>query len=260
MFLIRFWSCWKRRFPFRTRDNGFPYGSGRRHAVREGSSRLGSMRLLSYMGGGCFAINSPRCFIHEIYTMSQSSPTRSSEKVLHPFGGCNRLLGHYRTIGVELLALEARGGIGSFREGVSFVPVEVLESYLEDLLDLDVKEDGLFIVRERSRIHSLYLPLLGIALALSGGLYLVSSGASEFVSLGLTASIALPFAVLSHFFPRNGLMRRMNFAQTLSGEISRRRGRDKDSPSWPTTPLFLRDVLNPSKAGGLQGAAKKMFH
>ena len=177
----------------------------------------------------------------------------------HPFGGCNKLLTHYQTIGTELLQIESSGAIGSFREGVAFVPVEVLESYLEDLLDLGVKEDTLSIYREHHWLQSWWLPVVGFSFALGFGLYAASTGATLAVSFSLTLFSALPFGLLFHFSPRIGLMRRVSFAQILSGEISRRRGRDKDGDVLTTR--VLREVLGGGVTRApLQGAAKKLFH
>ncbi len=178
---------------------------------------------------------------------------------VHPFGGCNRLLGHYQTVGQELLRIETQGGIGSFREGVAFVPVEVLESYLEDLLDLGVKEETLFITREFEWFRSRQVLGVGLVAALSTGLYAASTGASLPVSFGLSALFSFPFGVLFHGAPKSGLVRRMSFAQILSGEISRRRGRDRDGES-NTSRSLLSEVLGRAQPSPLQGAAKGFFH
>lgn len=170
------------------------------------------------------------------------------------------MLGHYQTIGKELLQIESKGSIGSLREGVAFVPVEVLESYLEDLLDLGVREETLFIQREQHWLRSWQVQASGIGLALCAGLYAASTGASVPAALGIVVALGLPFSLLLFLGPKMGLMRRMSFAQTLSGEISRRRGRDKDG-DMPTTRLTLRDVLTgPPQKAPIQGAAKTILH
>lgn len=192
----------------------------------------------------------------ESFTMS-APETETCDK--HPFGGCNRLLSHYQTVGEELLCVESRGGIGSFREGVAFVPVEVLESYLEDLLDLGVKEETLYIHRESHWFRSWQILVLGLMVALGAGLYAASIGASLLVSFGLTALLSVPFGFFFHLTPKIGLIRRMSFAQVLSAEISRRRGRDRDGDSAASRNIF-REVLGGSQRTPLQGAAKKLYH
>lgn len=177
----------------------------------------------------------------------------------HPFGGCNRLLGHYKTIGDELLQIEVDGSIGSLREGVAFIPVEVLESYLEDLLDLGVKEETLYIKRDQYWLRSWQVLASGVGLALCSGLYAASAGSSIPTSFGVILMLGLPFGLIFYFSPKAGLMRRMYFAQVLSAEISRRRGRDKDG-NLPTSRLIFKEVLAPSKPTPLQGAAKTLFH
>lgn len=186
-----------------------------------------------------------------------AAPKNQTEK--HPFGGCNRLLSHYQTVGIELLRIESRGGIGSFREGVAFVPVEVLESYLEDLLDLGVKEETLFISRDFQWFRSRHVLAAGLFAALGTGLYAASTGASLPVSFCLSALLSIPCAILFHGAPKIGLVRRMSFAQILSGEISRRRGRDRDSDTESSRSLF-REVLGGPRRAPLQGAAKNLFH
>ena len=154
----------------------------------------------------------------------------------HPFGGCNKLLNHYACIGSELIKYEltaGRYGYGTlsalkhFREGVVFVPLEVLESYLEDLLDIDVTESRLFITSNGSSRSWLVLCILGLMVAIALGLYAASSGASIWRSFGLTLITALPFWVVWHLAPKDGVARRLGFAQVVSYEVGRRRGVDK---------------------------------
>lgn len=196
----------------------------------------------------------------------EQAPTPSEN---HPFGGCNRLLSQYACVGGELLKYEAstrRYGYGSFsafshfREGVSFVPLEVLESYLEDLLDLDVPEDRLCINREGPTLKWTLLALFGLCGSLSLGLYAASTGASLMSSFTLTIALAAPFAVLWHYAPRGGVTRRMGFAQVVSHEVSRRRGSDK-GPREPATPQFaFGELLAQKNPGSARSAALVIFH
>lgn len=187
-----------------------------------------------------------------------SFPGTHNSSAPHPYARSPRLLGDYRTIGAELLCYEGgtRGYGGrsftaftAFREGVAFVHVSVLESYLEDLLDLDITEETLFIRRTGFRPRSTHGAFIGLLGALALGLYAASGGASLPLSFGLTVALALPFAVMWHFAPRDGLARRVGFAQIISHEIARRRG---GGDTRTTSPVALLETLvahrNPSSA------------
>jgi hypothetical protein len=82
----------------------------------------------------------------------------SRKESTHLFGGCNVLQQQYQSIGRELSALDfgiSRYGFmknhENFRIGVAAIPVEVLESYFDDLLDIDIPEDKLFIKQKNAR-------------------------------------------------------------------------------------------------------------
>ena len=190
------------------------------------------------------------------YPMAQTS---------YPFGGCSRLLTDYRTIGRELLAFEQANRLygyrsfrafTAFREGVVFVSVEVLESYLEDLLDLEVPEEKLCIQREAARFRGLpALCFSGMVTGLGIGLFAARTGASLLLSSALAVAIAAPFAILWHFSPRSRVTRRMLFARVLSQEISRRRGRDKDEGAG----IMFERFMAKKGAGSMQGAARGSF-
>ena len=143
------------------------------------------------------------------------------------------LMPHYRVIGNELLRLEIEmmgfrrnlpAAYDAFRQHVVFVPTEVLESYLDDLLDLTVEDSKLFINRERSRIREVWIPCGGLLAAIACGLYPASLGASVWWSFLLSSVLALPFAILLSSLPQGGAARRMSFAQIVSHEVLRRRG------------------------------------
>jgi len=201
--------------------------------------------------------------------MTDEKINNHTEVEPHPFGGCNRLLSQYSCIGAELLKYEAstrRYGYGSFsafshfRQGVSFVSLEVLESYLEDLLDLDVSEERLFINRESPNLKWIFVSLLGLSGATSLGLYAASTGASLYASFALTAALALPFAVLWNYAPRGGVTRRMGFAQIVSHEVSRRRGSDK-GPRESIEPQFaFSDLIAQKTPGSARSAAFTIYH
>ncbi|MCB9029559.1 MAG: hypothetical protein H6619_00775 [Deltaproteobacteria bacterium] len=128
-----------------------------------------------------------------------------------------------------------------FKRGVEFIPLNILESYLEDLLDLDVNEERLFIAVENKVTRSFFFALFGLLFALSVGLYSVSIGASFPLAFFITVFLAVPFGALWHLVPRDKLSRRMRFAKLLSAEINQRKG---------GTGPFVMDPLR-SKVRGL---------
>jgi hypothetical protein len=104
----------------------------------------------------------------------------------------------------------------------------MLESYLEDLLDLDVADEKLFIRQAMANKRGLALSGLGLCGAVVVGVYAASAGVPLWSSLGISIVLALPFAALWHFAPQERASRRLLFAKLLSQEIFRRRGVDKD--------------------------------
>lgn len=173
----------------------------------------------------------------------------------HPFGGCERLRGQYQTIGRGLLELERQGAFSlmqrglslekDFREGIAFVPVEVLESYFDDLLDPEVTDERLSIAIKSwgHRVVSHFVAILGVTGALLTALYVASLGVSLPLSFLLALSLALPFATIL-YYTAGGATRRLRFAQTLSREISRRRGSSSDRDGlFGGATVRLRELL-----------------
>jgi hypothetical protein len=162
----------------------------------------------------------------------------------------NGLLQQYRLIGEALVTCEELGlyyrfGLpgkssslvrqAEFQERVCTVPVEVLEAYLEDLLNQEIPDDAIFIKRQRLLPRLNWFALGGILTSLSCGLYTASAGLPLSVSLALTILLAAPFVILWHASPGWGIARRMLFAQIVSQEIARRRGGNQLAPvqsSW----------------------------
>jgi hypothetical protein len=191
-------------------------------------------------------------------TPRPSIPSESSEDAAHPFGGCNTLLGQYKTIGNALVEYQSephKGSVDTLRESLVFVPLEVLESYLEDLLNLEIPLEKLFIRDGRTNHLSIYVALIGMVVATGFGLFAASTGASLLLSFTITVCLAFPFAVLWHFAPREGVTRRLRFAQLLSRIVSDRRGGDSDEDG-STTRLLLSDLL--ARKSGTQGAAREV--
>ncbi len=183
-------------------------------------------------------------------------------KDLHPFGGCRRLEGQYRSIGHALVESEknifSSAVESNFRTSVAFIPDEVLESYLDDLLDSTVAEEKLFIKLPSKRGQEHVLFGSGFFLALALGFLAISQGAHILLSLSLTLCIGLPLFAVWYFAPRASLVRRMAFAKVVSRELSHRRGGDDEDNSRKS---FLKEWLLPTGAtGSSSGAARQIFH
>lgn len=186
----------------------------------------------------------------------------------HFFGGCNTLLQHYQTIGSELCNLDtgwARYGLTrnyeNFRLGVTVVPIEVLESYFDDLLEIDVPEERLFIKRRTVSHMFQIFAIVGLVAAFAWGLWSVARGASPIVSFVLTIFMSAPFAILWHFSPRLQLIRRLGFARIVSQEIFRRRGGGKDESAGRNRPAtVIGELLSTPTGPTVPGAARTLIH
>jgi hypothetical protein len=178
---------------------------------------------------------------------------------LHPFGGCNRLLEQYHQVGQALLHYERRicGALipgprlsREFGHAVSFVPVEVLESYLDDLLDVGVSDESLFIKKLKPAKRALALIVIGVA-ALGASAIEVLNGATL---ASLSALILVTFfaglGAALYFIPRMKVIRRFSFATLVSGEIARRRGYDRTNVGGFATRLLMRDLWQRGESQG----------
>jgi hypothetical protein len=182
----------------------------------------------------------------------------------HPFGGCDKTLGHYQTVGKELLSFEEkrtlRGQgisrlIAEFRVGVSFVPVEVLELYLDDLLDVGTSEESLFIERsKRSKIFNVLL--LGIFVAMFAAVIFFASKGNAYLQVAIIPmGVAVAFSLAWYLSPYSGVARRLGFARILSQEISRRRGGHAESEISFNASRALRGIFSPARPETAKGAA-----
>jgi hypothetical protein len=170
---------------------------------------------------------------------------------LHPFGGCNKLLEQYRMIGRGLVGYEAGAcaalipsarNLRDFSAAVSFVPVEVLETYLDDLLDLGVSDESLFIKkskpcwRGRSFLLVLMAALVGALFVWHGDLTAALMPALLVVTFlaGLGSSL--------YFLPRTKAIRRFSFATVVSREIGQRRGQGKSEVGNFATRFLMGDM------------------
>lgn len=186
--------------------------------------------------------------------IAHGAPSDVGESDLqHPFGGCNDSLSQYRIIGRALIVVEQDSlvyGYGSqravqeFREGVASVSVEMLESYLEDLLDSQVALDHLYIARPGFWKSVDLLTVLSLLGSCAVGTYVSLTSGAPLVGLSSTLLLALPVVTVWHRSPFGHLARRVSFARIVSKEVARRRGSDKDgSAEGATTGFSLRTLL-----------------
>lgn len=178
---------------------------------------------------------------------------KGGQEVLHPFGGCNDSLSQYKIIGRALIVVEQDSlvyGYGSqravqeFREGVASVSVEMLESYLEDLLDSQVALDHLYIARPGFWKSVDLLTILSLLGSCAVGTYVSLTSGAPLTGLSSTLLLALPVVTVWHRSPFGHLARRVSFARIVSKEVARRRGSDKDgSAEGANTGFSLRTLL-----------------
>ena len=171
----------------------------------------------------------------------------------------------YSIIGQELLDLETRGCIGewlgndrfdmavlSFREAVVFVSVEVLEAYLEDLLNVKVSEKHLCIKRAplwRGLYSVAAVVLFFCSIVIAYSWWDATPTSRPFL---LAGGITLVTLVLWLYYPRVTLARRIAFARLVSYEVCRRRGRKPEATIGRSD--FLESLIG-KKAGFYQGVA-----
>lgn len=144
----------------------------------------------------------------------------------------------------------------ALREDLVFVQLEILESYLEDLLNLKVNDEHLHIriVCPSWKLRTYEFAIVCFAVLL--GAIASLSGAAQFTSYALTVLAATPLLALYYFAPRSA-RRRMRFARLLSKEISRRRGHDD---SGTGTGISLSDFFIKGSAPRVQGTARVIIH
>jgi len=145
---------------------------------------------------------------------------------------CNNFLNQYSIVGLELLRYEEKQAMdlsrAAFRQGVCCVPVEVLESYLEDLLDLEVTEESLFIVQQKAGQVSNLLMIGGLLLAGIISFLVAQSAGSLLSAFVLMFALCAPLGFLIfQYGPKERVVRRLKFARVVSLEVARRRGRGR---------------------------------
>ncbi len=189
------------------------------------------------------------------------SPVRPvSDQTPSPFAGCNRLLEQYRQTGAALIRYE-RNLFGTLVPGqrqlkdlsvaVSFVPVEVLESYLDDLLDLGVSDESLFIKRPQPSVKALTIGILGaITLVVGLATELPDTSTAWGFPLLLVLMFCAGLASAFYFLPRTKIVRRFGFATAVSRVIASRRGHDKTDIGNYTTQFIIRGLWAKPEAPG----------
>ncbi|GEM_PF-4089575 len=148
----------------------------------------------------------------------------------------------YKVIGTSLVSCD--GNPNRFRVAVSFIPVEILESYLEDLLSTSPSRFPLFLNRKRFS-HATYIPLIATSLAciLVASLIRLPYFASILILLSATALFGSGLALYSYY---HGALFRMRLARTLHDEIRRRRNRFDD-----TSITFIDEGPKVARASGM---------
>ena len=176
----------------------------------------------------------------------------NSDKLsLHPFAGCNRLLEQYQVTGGALLAYEgavcatlipSARSMRNFSTAVAFVPVEVLETYLDDLLDLGVNDESLFIKKSRPTVWGISIVAV-LVCAMVGAL---SVWHGDLAAALMPALLAVTFlagiGTTLYFLPRTKVIRRFGFATVVSHEIGNRRGQDKTKIGNFATRFLMGDM------------------
>lgn len=131
---------------------------------------------------------------------------------------------YYLTVGNALI--EANGNQHQFRQAVVFLPVEILESYLQDLLTPRITNETLFIRPEPiSAARFIWVPLVILAtvLFITVSLGLISP---IYLTAVLALTLACVSAALVYYSLSQGMLRRMKFSRMVNIEIIRRRGND----------------------------------
>lgn len=174
----------------------------------------------------------------------QNSDTPSEHATL--FGGCNRLLEQYQSTGAALLEYErnicralipGQRNSRDFGHAVAFVPVEVLESYLDDLLDVGVSDESLFIHRSQSSALVWTVSGVGAVALLAAVVQVMNDATLASIVLLILVTFFCGLGAALYLIPRMKVLRRFSFANIVSGEIARRRGFDRNNDLRPNIAL-----------------------
>lgn len=176
----------------------------------------------------------------------------------------NSLKSSYQIIGLALLELEKFAALNRYfihespralQVDLALISNEVIESYIEDLLDFEISDERLYIFRKNiDRVYSLSA-LLGLLISLAIGLKLAQSGVSLVLSLSAVLLITLPCGMVWHLAPKLAPNRRLYFAKLLELEMERRIG----GPYAKARQRLLNSNLRRA-SGGLISPSKISLH
>lgn len=184
-----------------------------------------------------------------------------------PYGGCRRLRNQYSDIGQALLGCEQLPRVKGvarhedlaklFQQEVVFIPTEVLEAYLDDLLNLGKTEKELYIIPEKSCMIRRKTCVLLAAITVAAVFLGVWMDGYFAMAMPVAVALGAIFSLLWIVVPYSSMSRRIKFAQIVSQEVTRRRG---DASSSRGRRLSTRQVIEQLLSGAepeqLQGAAR----
>ena len=172
---------------------------------------------------------------------------------------------HYRVIGTTLLELEPYTSIYNYilkrspealQSNLAFIPDEIIESYLEDLLDFTISDHQLHIYRRNFTPKYNVIAIFGLILSMAFGLKLAYSGASFYLALTGVLLIALPSGIIWHLAPKIAPNRRLFFVKLLSQELDRRNGGDQNRNLIKS----INKLVDPSPSEHLPEMSRIKFH
>jgi hypothetical protein len=173
------------------------------------------------------------------------------------FGGCKQTVDYYRMVGAALLRYEQRAGElfvpsfvpsqklqAEFSTDVAFVRVEILESFLDDLLDLHTSDDSLYVRRSRPSWGAFALLAVLCGALICSWACAPLDGAGMLLPASLFGVFVAGAASVFYFVPRARVFRRFVLAKVLSQEIARRRGSGPLSTRLIRGPrAFIQDLI-----------------
>lgn len=183
----------------------------------------------------------------------------NDDNLSRPFGGCSRLLEQYQQIGRSLMEYESklcsslvprRHPSRHLGQSLVFIPVEVLESYLDDLLELGVSDESLFIKKTRPAKRALFLSAVGVSTFAALVIAVLNGATIASLSALIIVTFLAGLGAAMYFVPRMRSLRRFSFATVLSREIARRRGHDRTNVGGFATRLLMRDFWSRVDAHG----------
>jgi hypothetical protein len=147
-----------------------------------------------------------------------------------------RALIEFESDGCAIL-LPRNSQVSLFSVSVALVPVEVLEGYLDDLLDMAIGDEALFI--KRPKFGWFGRMLLAVLACTVCSVFSVWNGHTQAAAMPAIMLIAFLAGIAStlYLLPRAKAIRRFSFATLLSQEVNKRRGHNGDKLG------LIRDIL-----------------